>query len=134
MNLGRMHLLRHRRMRTALAVAVLGGLTAAGIVAVSAASDADANVQVVKVVAKRFSYTPSTITLKKGVPAVLEISSVDFTHGFNVPDLNLRADLPPGKVTKLKIMPDRVGKFEFLCDNFCGSGHEEMNGEIVVVE
>lgn len=134
MNASRMYPPRHRRMRTTLAVAVLGALTAAGIVAVNAAQDAGANAQVVKVVAKRFTYTPSTITLKKGVPVVLEISSVDFTHGFNVPDLNLRADLPPGKVTKLSITPDRVGKFEFLCDNFCGSGHEEMNGEIVVVE
>jgi heme/copper-type cytochrome/quinol oxidase subunit 2 len=27
-----------------------------------------------------------------------------------------------------------VGVYEFLCDNFCGSDHEEMSGRIVVRE
>jgi cytochrome c oxidase subunit 2 len=32
------------------------------------------------------------------------------------------------------VQPDTAGKFFFACDVFCGSGHEEMEGEIVVTE
>jgi heme/copper-type cytochrome/quinol oxidase subunit 2 len=32
------------------------------------------------------------------------------------------------------VIPRRLAPeyYDFLCDNFCGSGHEEMNGTIVV--
>jgi cytochrome c oxidase subunit II len=92
------------------------------------------NERVIKVVAKKFAYTPGEIVLKKGQRVVLEFTSVDFIHGFKIPDMNLRADLPPGKVTRVAISADKVGVYEFLCDNFCGSEHEEMSGRIVVKE
>lgn len=88
--------------------------------------------QTIKIVARRFSYTPNEIILKKGQPAVLEFTSIDFVHGFKIPDLNIRADLPPGKVTRVRIRPDKAGVYDFLCDNFCGAKHEEMSGRIVV--
>lgn len=88
--------------------------------------------QVVQITARRFSYTPNEIVVHKGRPVVLEISSLDFVHGFNVPALKLRADLPPGKVTQVRFIPERAGEYPFVCDNFCGDGHEEMHGRIVV--
>ena len=90
--------------------------------------------RVVQVTAQRFHYTPEEITLKKGEPVVIEFTSLDFTHGFKVPDLGIRADLPPGKITKVRLTPKKAGTFIFLCDNFCGTGHEDMNGRIVVTE
>ena len=38
----------------------------------------------------------------------------------------------PGKTTVIRFTPEKAGVYDFLCDNFCGSGHEEMNGRIVV--
>lgn len=90
--------------------------------------------QVVQVTAMRFHFTPSEIVVKKGQPVVLAFTSLDFVHGFNVPSLKLRADLPPGQVTRVRFMPERAGEYPFLCDNFCGAGHEEMHGRIVVKE
>lgn len=90
--------------------------------------------EVIKIVAQRFHYTPSEITVKRGHAVTLEFTSLDFVHGFKVPDLGIRADLSPGKVTQVRIHPDKVGAYDFLCDNFCGAGHEEMNGRIVVVD
>ena len=90
--------------------------------------------QVIHLTAKKFEYTPNEITLKKGVPVVLEISSLDRDHGFKVPELGVRADVKPGETTRVRIVPDRAGRFEFHCDVFCGSGHEDMAGEIVVVD
>lgn len=110
----------------------LGGVNLGGaLIAQAQTSNADLP-QVIKIVARRFSYTPNEIVLKKGETTILEFTALDFVHGFKIPDLNIRADLPPGKVTRISITPDKAGVYDFLCDNFCGSAHEDMNGRITV--
>jgi cytochrome c oxidase subunit 2 len=101
---------------------------------VGKASDPPAQEQLVKVTAKKFAYSPSVITLKRGVPAVLQLTSLDRQHGFNCPALKLQAEINPGKVTQVKFTPDKVGEFPFHCDVFCGSGHDQMEGTIKVSE
>ena len=118
---------------TALVVLTAVGMTAGWRRLATAATPAGAE-QVVRMTAKKFEYTPSQITLKKGVPVVLEITALDRDHGFKVPELGVRADLKSGQVTRVRIVPDRTGTFEFRCDVFCGSGHEDMSGEIIVVD
>lgn len=113
------------------ALAVIGVSAAAFDVARSENTDVP-NERVVKVVAQRFHYTPGDIEIKTGEAVRLEITSLDFMHGFNIPDLHIRASLPPGRVTVLHLQPMKAGTYDFLCDNFCGSGHEEMNGRIIV--
>ena len=90
--------------------------------------------KVIRIEGKRFDYTPGALTLKKGEPVVFELSSRDVLMGFNLPDFNLRADMVPDKVTRVRFVPDKTGTFIFLCDIFCGSGHEEMHGQLTVVE
>lgn len=87
---------------------------------------------VIKVIARKFEYTPNVIHLQKNVPVVLEFTSEDVVMGFNVPELKIRTDIVPGKVSRLHIVSDKVGRFAFVCDIFCGSGHEDMTGAIVV--
>jgi cytochrome c oxidase subunit 2 len=88
--------------------------------------------RVIRIEARRFAYTPSVIALRRGEAVLLEVTAIDFPHGFSVPDLKLRADLTPGRPVRLRLRPERAGRFTFLCDNFCGAGHEEMNGTLVV--
>ena len=92
------------------------------------------NEQVIKITAKKFEYSPSEITVKKGVPVILEFTSLDRLHGFHCPGLGIRTDIYPGKVTRVRFVPDKTGAFPFHCDVFCGSGHEEMTGKIMVIE
>jgi cytochrome c oxidase subunit 2 len=33
---------------------------------------------------------------------------------------------------QLQRTPDKTGTFTFLCDVFCGSGHEDMSGTLIV--
>ena len=113
-----------------LAIGVL--LLIAG--AFGAATLAVAAEQVIKITAQKFEYNPKEITLKKGAPVVLEFTSLDRLHGFNCPDLGVRADIKPGKVARVPLTPQKVGDFEFHCDNFCGSGHADMKGMFHVVE
>jgi hypothetical protein len=90
--------------------------------------------QVVQIVAKKFDFTPNQINLKKGVPVVLELTSLDRLHGFKIPDMDVDVAIKPGEVTRVRIVPDKVGTFTFFCDIYCGEGHEDMNGQIIVAE
>ncbi len=101
-------------------------------VGLSGAPPALADEQVIRLTAKKFEYDRREIVLKKGVPVVLELTSSDRVHGFNQPDLGLRADIVPGKVTRITFTPDKTGEFVFFCDVFCGDGHEEMSGTLIV--
>ena len=89
--------------------------------------------RVIKVKARRFTYAPDKITVKKGEPIVFELTTADILMGFSLPDFGVRADIVPDKVTRLALTPDKTGTFQFLCDIFCGEGHESMNGTLVVV-
>jgi cytochrome c oxidase subunit 2 len=90
--------------------------------------------RVIKITAKRFEHNPRKIVLKKGEAVTLEFTSLDRPHGFNCPDLGIRTDIIPGKVSKIDFTPRKTGTFTFHCDLFCGEGHENMTGEIIVTE
>ena len=90
--------------------------------------------QVVKISAKRFEYSPNVIKVKVNTPVVLEFTTVDRLHGFAVPDLKLEAEIKPGEVTRVRFVPQKTGTFAFHCNVFCGSGHEDMTGELVVTD
>ena len=107
----------------------------AGGVAVLAAAIAGVHAQqprVIKVVARKFVFRPEEIALKVGEPVTLELTSADVVMGFNAPDFKVRTDIIPGQVNTVTFTPDKTGTFTFLCDVFCGDGHESMNGRLVV--
>jgi cytochrome c oxidase subunit 2 len=115
-------------------VVSVAAFLALGAILSQVAVQAAPRAKVIKISAKRFDYTPGNLTLKKGEPVVFELTSRDVLMGFNLPDFNLRADMVPGKVIRVRFVPDKTGTFTFLCDVFCGSKHEEMNGKITVVD
>ena len=88
--------------------------------------------RIVKVSARRFVFTPSEIALKKGEPVTFELTTEDVFMGMNIPDFGVRSDIVPGKVMRLSFTPDKAGTFIFLCDVFCGDGHETMSGKLTV--
>lgn len=90
--------------------------------------------KIIHIKAKKFEFVPAEITVKKGEPIILELTSQDVRHGFNLPDFNLRADLKPADTVQLKLTPDKTGKFLFTCDVFCGAGHEDMSGVLLVTD
>ena len=88
----------------------------------------------IHITAKKFEFTPDTITVKKGESVVLVVSSQDRKHGFNLRAFGIRADINPGETARIQFNPNKTGKFTFSCDVFCGEGHEDMTGTIVVTE
>jgi cytochrome c oxidase subunit 2 len=81
---------------------------------------------------RRFSFEPAEIRVARGEAVTLELSSMDVPMGFALADFGLRRDVLPGTVSRLEFTPDKRGEFLFHCDVFCGSGHEDMGGVLIV--
>jgi len=110
---------------TALAIACIAGTQAAG------APDGPHRIEVA---AKRFSYTPAEITLKKGEPVVLVFHSDDVPHGIKFKELNLHTEIGKGAPSELSFTPSTAGDFVGHCSRFCGSGHGSMTLTLHVTE
>ena len=111
---------------------VLPTILGAGLLLVGACATPTDGPRSVRVTAHRFEYEPARVVLKRGQPVELELVSLDCRHGFSAPELGLRSDITPGKPVRLRFVPERAGTFPFHCDVFCGEGHEDMSGEILV--
>ena len=117
-----------RRTRRGFLLAGGGlALAAAGVRALAQSSE-----RVIPVRTFKFAFDPSVIELKKDEPVILELTAHDVFMGFNSPDFHVRTDVVPGKVTRVRLVPDKAGTFTFLCDIFCGDGHESMHGTLIV--
>jgi cytochrome c oxidase subunit 2 len=113
-------------MRRRSMVALLAG-SALGVARLAADTPAE-----IRISARKFEFHPNTITTRVGRPLTLVLTSEDRIHGFKMPDLGLRADLVPGQETRLTLIPEKPGRFAFLCDVFCGDGHDDMEGTLIV--
>jgi cytochrome c oxidase subunit II len=89
--------------------------------------------RVIPIRAQKFTYEPAELTLKLNEPVIFQLTSADVVMGFSVPDFKTRATIIPGQVTEVAMTPTKLGEFIFLCDVFCGTGHENMEGTMRVV-
>jgi cytochrome c oxidase subunit II len=121
-------------MKTKLmSLVVFVGLATAGVFS-SRIVRAQGEPRRIEVTAKRFSYTPSEITVKKGQPVLIVIQSEDVTHGLRFRELNLNAKIEKGSPAQLSFTPDKTGDFVGHCSVFCGSGHGGMSLTLHVVD
>ena len=140
----------HPLLRTAL-LFLLGGLTVtAGFARLLNTSQADQEVQVIEMSAKKYEYSRSPIRVKRGSKVQLRITALDRTHGIKI---NLSPDgsdqkndsglifssnnddcfrLEKGIPTVVEFVARRPGTYSFHCCNRCGIGHGGMKGQIVV--
>lgn len=88
----------------------------------------------IEIIAKRFTYDPDVITLKKGQPVVLVLGSIDVTHGLKIAEMNvLLENIKKGKKTEIQFTPEETGHYVGRCAHFCGKGHGSMTLQIDVV-
>lgn len=86
----------------------------------------------IDVVAKKWSFSPDVITVKKGDHVRLSLTSQDVTHGFMLPEYGINAVVEPGKTTKIEFTADKAGTFSFRCSVMCGQGHSGQRGTLIV--
>src|SRR5260370_21491493 len=90
--------------------------------------------RVIEIKAKKFEFSPSEITLKKGEPVILRLTSEDRTHGFLLKPLKIDTDITPCKATDVAVTPTASGQYMVICDHYCGTGHGNMKMKLTVVE
>jgi heme/copper-type cytochrome/quinol oxidase subunit 2 len=103
-------------------------LAAAAATSMAPAADGAA----IRIVAQRGQFSPNVVHVRRNVPVKLELTSLDTFHGFSCPDLNIDAKIGPGQSTTIALTAAKDGEYGFVCDKFCGDGHENMVGKIVV--
>lgn len=91
-----------------------------------------AKVNEITVVARKWEFNPSVITVELNRPVRMAIMSIDVLHGFSLPAFGINQDLQPGKTEVIEFTPDKIGSFPFACSIFCGEGHGNMTGTFVV--
>lgn len=72
------------------------------------------------------------LKLKKGQTYRLHISSIDIQHGFSLLPMNMNFQILPGYDHVLTITPTSSGENQVICNEFCGIGHHNMVGQILV--
>ena len=122
------------RRRTRSRRATLGGVLLAVSLAAAQASSQDR--RVVRILAERFTFTPSQITVKRGTIVEFRLRSDDTNHGFHIVGSNASVIVPKrgrGDAT-LIFEADAAGQYTFECSKMCGAGHSFMRGSITVEE
>ncbi len=88
--------------------------------------------RVITILAKRFEYNPSKITLQKGELVTLRLESLDVTHGLYLDGYGINIKARPGVIGKATFRADDTGRFTFRCSETCGAFHPYMIGFLTV--
>jgi plastocyanin len=89
--------------------------------------------RVIEVSARKFEYTPSVLTVRKGENVTIKLTSEDVTHGFFLDAYEEQTDIPPGEVRIVGFTADKTGRFTFRCSEICGHFHPYMAGQLKVL-
>lgn len=84
------------------------------------------------ITARQWAFDPATITVKQGDTVKLVIKSIDVTHGIALPAFDISRRLEPGKTVTIEFTADQKGTYSFFCSVFCGAGHSDMKGTLIV--
>jgi polyferredoxin len=82
--------------------------------------------------ARSFAFEPAVIQVNQSDRVILELNSVDVTHGVYIDGYEVEAVSEPGHKGRLDFVADRVGKFKYRCSLACGPLHPFMIGELIV--
>jgi cytochrome c oxidase subunit 2 len=87
----------------------------------------------IPVVARRFTFEPARIEVNQGERIRLVVTSANGVHGVEIKKFKVNKKVPRGgeKIT-IDFVASAPGSFPILCSEYCGDGHEEMKGTLVV--
>jgi cytochrome c oxidase subunit 2 len=95
------------------------------------------NAQVERIRAVQFAWLVPGRPLKAGTPVEFELTSADVNHGFAVytaaGKLLFMVQVMPEQTQKYVYTFRRPGTYTILCLEFCGVGHDRMQGSLRVV-
>ncbi len=63
----------------------------------------------------------------------LNVTSADVFHDFGIIGYNIKTDAIPGRTNTIWFYPQTTGNFTIQCFEFCGVGHYNMKGTLMVM-
>lgn len=89
-------------------------------------------VRTIEVKAINFEFDPARIVVRQGEMVRLQVTSEDVMHGIGIAGFDIDRRLPPGETVTVEFTADKAGTHRFHCTIYCGEGHDQMHGELVV--
>lgn len=74
------------------------------------------------------------IRVKKGEKVNLYAKSLDMGHGISIPDYDINIKFSPDQEAQVSFIADKAGEFNFKCSVYCGQGHMNHMGKLIVEE
>jgi cytochrome c oxidase subunit 2 len=100
---------------------------------IAAAGQASQAVREFTVVAERYKFTPARLEVRQGEKVRVTIRSADSSHGFEIKKLKVDEYVPKGgRPVTVEFVATEAGEFPIECSEYCGKGHENMKGVLVV--
>lgn len=92
------------------------------------------DIRTIDVIASKFHFEPGTISVAQGDTVRLRIHSADRSHGLAIKAFGVKALIPKtGEPVTVEFVADQAGTFTITCSEYCGSGHNDMKGRLIVV-
>jgi cytochrome c oxidase subunit 2 len=87
----------------------------------------------IEVVARRYTFEPAVIEAAEGERLRILVKSGDGLHGFEIKKFKVSKEIPRGgEPVVIEFTASEAGTFPILCSVFCGDGHGDMKGTLVV--
>ena len=89
--------------------------------------------RVIEVIAKRFAFEPAEIEVTVGEKVTLAVRSADGVHGIEIKKVKVKKEIPRGaEPVLIEFTANEAGRFPIVCSEYCGDGHDDMKGTLVV--
>lgn len=83
-------------------------------------------------VAGMWSFEPNEIEIPLESELDIYLTSKDVVHGFHISDKNVNLMAVPGAINATRVKFHKRGEYEIVCHEYCGTGHQNMLGKIIV--
>jgi len=114
-------------------LATTGTLLVPGALAARQEGSSQPDPKIIEVTARKFEFEPSRIEVEEGERVRLIVHSADSVHGIEIKKFRVSKLVPRGgKPVTIEFVASTAGTFPILCSEFCGDGHEDMKGALVV--
>jgi len=84
--------------------------------------------------ARNFNWGNYYLELERGKPYRLHLASLDMRHALVVHELRMMYRIKPDEFKVVAFTPNKTGRFQLLCGEWCGLGHASMITKLLVTE
>lgn len=130
---GMVYLLRTVHDRVWKAIIVSGFVVAAITFGDNQPSAQTTEPRIIEITARRFAFDPSEVEATVGEKLQLVVRSADGVHGLEIKKLKIKKEVPRGgEPVTIDFTASTEGSFPILCSEYCGNGHDDMSGMLIV--